>query len=282
VADSGTVPRRFSQVDVFASTPFRGNPVAVVLDGDGLDTTDMQQFANWMNLSETTFVLPPSSAQADYRVRIFTPSQELPFAGHPTLGTCHAWLESGGTPATPGTCIQECGAGLVKIRQGEDGLAFAAPPLVRSGPVEEALVARVADFLSIPRTDMVDVAWADNGPGWLAVLLASADAVLAVRPGVTDLNIGIAGPYPAGAPAAFEVRAFFPNGGVVWEDPVTGSLNASLAQWLLGTGRATAPYVTSQGTALGRAGRVHIATDADGQIYVGGTTVTGVSGHVGL
>jgi PhzF family phenazine biosynthesis protein len=282
VADSGTVPRRFSQVDVFASAPFQGNPVAVVLDGDGLSTGQMQQFANWMNLSETTFVLPPSTAQADYRVRIFTPSQELPFAGHPTLGTCHAWLESGGTPARPGLSVQECGAGLIKVRQVPAGLAFAAPPLVRSGPVEEPLEQRIAAFLGIPRTDIVDVAWADNGPGWLAVLLPSAEAVLAVRPGVTDLDVGVAGPYPAGSPAAFEVRAFFPNGGAVWEDPVTGSLNASLAQWLLGTGRASAPYIASQGAALGRAGRVHISTDPEGQIWVGGATVTRVSGHAEL
>jgi PhzF family phenazine biosynthesis protein len=276
------VPRRFSQVDVFASAPFGGNPVAVVLDADGLSTSDMQQFANWMNLSETTFVLPPSSAQADYRVRIFTPSQELPFAGHPTLGTCHAWLEAGGTPATPGICVQECGAGLVQVRQDPAGLAFAAPPLVRSGPVEEPLAERIAGFLGIPRADIVDVAWADNGPGWVAVLLASAEAVLAVRPGMTDLNVGVAGPYPAGSPAAIEVRAFFPNGGAVWEDPVTGSLNASLAQWLVSTGRASAPYVASQGTALGRAGRVHISTDADGQVWVGGATVTRVAGHAEL
>jgi PhzF family phenazine biosynthesis protein len=235
-----------------------------------------------MNLSETTFVLPPSSAQADYRVRIFTPSQELPFAGHPTLGTCHAWLEAGGTPATPGICVQECGAGLVQVRQDPAGLAFAAPPLVRSGPVEEPLAERIAGFLGIPRADIVDVAWADNGPGWVAVLLASAEAVLAVRPGMTDLNVGVAGPYPAGSPAAIEVRAFFPNGGAVWEDPVTGSLNASLAQWLVSTGRASAPYVASQGTALGRAGRVHISTDADGQVWVGGATVTRVAGHAEL
>jgi PhzF family phenazine biosynthesis protein len=276
------VRRPFSQVDVFTSAPYRGNPLAVVLDADGLSTDDMQQFANWMNLSETTFVLPPSSAQADYRVRIFTPAAELPFAGHPTLGTCHAWLESGGQPASPGQCVQECGAGLIQIRRTDAGLAFAAPPLLRSGPVEESLAQRVAEQLRIDRAGLVDLTWADNGPGWVAVLLASADEVLALRPGVVDLDIGVAGPYPPGGPAAFEVRAFFPVAGTTVEDPVTGSLNAALAGWLLGTGRATAPYLASQGTALGRAGRVHISQDPDGQIWVGGAVRNCVSGHVEL
>ncbi|HEY2130745.1 MAG TPA: PhzF family phenazine biosynthesis protein [Streptosporangiaceae bacterium] len=274
--------RPFRQVDVFTTSSYRGNPLAVVLDADGLSTGDMQQFANWMNLSETTFVLPPSSGQADYRVRIFTPSTELPFAGHPTLGTGHAWLEAGGQPASPGRCVQECGAGLIQIRRTDAGLAFAAPPLIRSGPVEEPLAERIAAQLGIGRADIVDLAWADNGPGWVAVLLPSADAVLALRPAVVDLDIGVAGPYPPGGPAAFEVRAFFPNAGRTVEDPVTGSLNAALAGWLLGTGRATAPYLASQGTALGRAGQVQISQDPGGQIWVGGASRTCISGHVEL
>jgi PhzF family phenazine biosynthesis protein len=276
------VRRAFRQVDVFSAERYRGNPVAVVLDADGLSTEDMQQFANWTNLSETTFVLPPTSAQADYRVRIFTPAAELPFAGHPTLGTCHAWLEAGGRPASPDVYVQECGAGLIRIRPAEAGLALAAPPLIRSGAVDEPLAERIAAQLGISRADMVDLAWADNGPGWVAVLLPTADAVLALRPGVVDLDIGVAGPYPPGRPAAFEVRAFFPVAGSTVEDPVTGSLNAALAGWLLDTGRATAPYLASQGTALGRAGQVHISRDPGGQIWVAGASRTYVSGEAEL
>jgi PhzF family phenazine biosynthesis protein len=274
------VTREFRQVDVFTATVYLGNPLAVVLGADGLSDDQMQQFANWTNLSETTFVLAPQDPDADYRVRIFTPSLELPFAGHPTLGTCHAWLEAGGLPRTPGLVVQECGAGLVRVRQDEGRLAFAAPPLLRSGPVEEDLAAHIAQVLGIGRDEIVDLQWADNGPGWVAVLLASADAVLAVRPRDMDLDLGVAGPYPAGSPAAFEVRAFVPSVGSGAEDPVTGSLNASLAQWLIATGRATAPYVASQGTALGRRGEVHITQDGDGNVWVGGSVVTCVSGTV--
>ena len=272
----------FSQVDVFTDTPYLGNPVAVVLGADGLSAEQMQLFARWTNLSETTFVLAPRADGADYLVRIFTPAGELPFAGHPTLGTCHAWLEAGGRPADPGgTVLQECAAGLVAVRPGDAGLGFAAPPLVRSGPVEDAVAERVARGLGLARSDFVDIAWADNGPGWVAVLLASAEAVLAVRPGAVDMDIGVAGPYPAGSPEAIEVRAFSPQVTSV-EDPVTGSLNASLGQWLLGGGRVTAPYVASQGTALGRRGRVHVSRDADGQVWVSGGTVTCVRGTVEL
>lgn len=267
---------------MFSAVPFRGNPLAVVLDADGMSTEAMQRFANWTNLSETTFVLPPSSGRADYRVRIFTPASELPFAGHPTLGTCHAWLEAGGQPATPGVCVQECGAGLVQVRQTGAGLAFAAPPLIRSGPVDEPLAERIAAQLGIARADLVDLAWADNGPGWVAALLPTAQAVLALRPGVVDMDIGVAGPYPPGGPAAFEVRAFFPVAGRTVEDPVTGSLNAALAAWLLSTGRATSPYLASQGTVLGRAGQVHISQEPDGQIWVGGASRTYVSGEAEL
>jgi PhzF family phenazine biosynthesis protein len=274
--------RSFRQVDVFTTTPYLGNPVAVVHDADGLDAEVMARFARWTNLSETTFLLRPTSAAADYRVRIFTPVQELPFAGHPTLGSCHAWLEAGGTTREPGTVIQECAAGLVRIRQTVDGLAFDAPPLVRSGAVEPALVDHIAEVLRIDRDDIVDAEWADNGPGWVAVLLRDADAVLALRPGLVDLDVGVVGAYPSGSPQAFEVRAFFPKDGATVEDPVTGSLNASLAGWLLRTGRATAPYVASQGTALGRAGRVHVSVDDEGTIRVGGGTVTCVVGEVEL
>jgi PhzF family phenazine biosynthesis protein len=272
--------RPFAQVDVFTTTPYAGNPVAVVLDGSGLTTEEMQRLARWTNLSETTFVLPPGAEGADYHVRIFTPVAELPFAGHPTLGTCHAWLEAGGEAGDVVT--QQCAAGLVAVRRTADGLAFAAPPLVRSGPVEEGLVAEIASVLGIARGDIVDAQWADNGPGWVAVLLADADAVLALTPGFADLDIGVTGPYAEGSECAFEVRAFFPKDGTLVEDPVTGSLNASLAEWLLRTGRATAPYVASQGTALGRRGRVHVSRDDDGTIWVGGGTVTCVRGEVAL
>jgi PhzF family phenazine biosynthesis protein len=274
--------RPFRQVDVFTGTPYLGNPLAVVHEADGLTDEQMQQFAHWTNLSETTFLQAPGDEQADYRVRIFTPTMELPFAGHPTLGSCHAWLEAGGRPRQPGVVVQECGVGLVTIRVGADGSAFAAPPLVRSGAVEEPVAERVAAVLGIGRDDIVDMQWADNGPGWIAVLLSSAEAVLAVRPGPGDLDVGIAGPHPPGGPADFEVRAFFPMDGSTREDPVTGSFNASLAQWLLGSGRATAPYEARQGTVLGRRGQVRITQDADGQVWVGGSAVTCVAGTVEL
>ena len=275
--------RSFAQVDVFTTQAYLGNPVAVVLDGAGLSDSAMQRFARWTNLSETTFVLPPESPEADYRVRIFTPGRELPFAGHPTLGTCHAWLEAGGgTPRAAGGIVQECGAGHVPIRRTEGGLAFAAPPLLRSGPVEDELVERLARMLGIDRSAMTDNQWVDNGPGWVAVLLDDPDAVLALQPRYDELDVGVVAPYPPGSPEAFEVRAFTYKDGCVDEDPVTGSLNASLAQWLLATGRATAPYTARQGTALGRTGRVHITQDPDGTVWVGGGTVTCIRGEVDL
>ncbi len=277
---------------MFTTTPYLGNPVAVVLDGDDLSTAEMSTFARWTNLSETTFLLPPSRSEADYRVRIFTSASgteetdglppELPFAGHPTLGSCHAWLSASGGPKRDEVIVQECGVGLIEVRRTLDGLAFAAPPLIRSGPVEEQLVKRIASMLGIEREEIIGAAWADNGPGWVAVLLESAEAVLALRPGIIDLELGVVGPYPAGSEAAFEVRAFFPKDGATTEDPVTGSLNASLAEWLLATGRASAPYVASQGTALGRAGRVHVSQDDDGTVWVGGGTVTCIEGQVEL
>ena len=274
--------RPFCQVDVFTEEPYFGNPVAVVVDGKGLSTEEMQLFARWTNLSETTYILPPRAAGADYRVRIFTPSRELPFAGHPTLGTCHAWLSAGGTPHRDGIVIQECDAGLIDLRQDDGMLAFAAPPLLRSGPVDDQTLDQLVAALNLDRADVVDAQWVDNGPGWVAVLLASADAVLALRPGQSDLDIGVVGPYPPGSPEAFEVRAFTPALGGFGEDPVTGSLNASLAGWLTDSGRATAPYVASQGTAMGRRGRVRISRDADGTIWVGGGTVTCLRGTAEL
>jgi PhzF family phenazine biosynthesis protein len=271
--------RRIAQVDVFGDAPYRGNPVAVVLDGEGIGDDDLQRFANWTNLSETTFVLAPTDPGADYRVRIFTPSLELPFAGHPTLGTCHAWLEAGGAPRDPGEIVQECGVGLVRVRRGEGGrLAFAAPPLRRSGPAEEDVAAAACAACGIAREDALAVEWVENGPPWVALLLRDAAAVLAVRPQPSDLDIGLVGMHPDGTP---EVRAFFPKDGAVAEDPVTGSLNAGLALWLLDSGRLEAPYVARQGTALGREGRVHVDRDA-GTTWIGGGTVTCVRGTVDL
>ncbi|MEM9609214.1 MAG: PhzF family phenazine biosynthesis protein [Actinomycetota bacterium] len=276
--------RSYRELDVFASGPLSGNPLAVVHDADGLSTEEMQRFANWTNFSETTFLVPPTSPEADYSVRIFTPDVELPFAGHPTLGTCHAWLEAGGVP-TGELVMQECGVGLVPIRRTGAGLAFAAPPLMRSGSVGEDDAERFLGMLGLDRADVVDLAWIDNGPGWVGVLLPSADDVLAVEldPG-TDrhFDIGIVGPHPPGSDVAIEVRAFFCAGGTPAEDPVTGSLQASVAQWLLGEGRLEAPYVAAQGTRLGRAGRARIDLDDEGAIWVGGQTATTVTGTVVL
>jgi PhzF family phenazine biosynthesis protein len=273
--------RAFSQVDVFATEPLKGNPVAVVHDADGLPDEEMQRFAHWTNLSETTFLMSPTDPAADYRLRIFTPGAELPFAGHPTIGSAHAWLESGGVPRTQGELVQECGAGLLRIRR-TGLLAFAAPPLLREGPVTADERERVLRALALTDDDVVDLSWGDNGPGWVVVLLRDADAVLAVRPDWSafgDLDIGVVGPYPAGSACAVEVRAFCPGLGVV-EDPVTGSLNASIGQWLAGD-RLPTSYVASQGTALGRAGRVHVERDG-GTVWVGGEATTTIKGTVGV
>jgi len=276
------VRRPFRLVDVFTATPYRGNPVAVVHDAGGLSTDEMQRVAHWMNLSETTFVLPPDDAGADYRVRIFTPVTELPFAGHPTLGTCHAWLEAGGAPQNDGVVVQQCRAGLIGVRRHDGRLAFAAPPLIRSGPADDATIEHVAALLGIDQAEIEAAEWVDNGPGWVAVLLGSVDRVLELRPGPIDMDVGVVALHPSGGPHALEVRAFFPKDGLAVEDPVTGSLNASVAQWLLGTGRLTAPYAARQGTALGRTGRVEISQDGDRAIWVGGGTVTCVTGEVEL
>jgi len=275
--------RPFKLVDVFGTEAFTGNPLAVIADGEGLTTEEMQRITRWLNLSETTFLLPPTRAEADYRVRIFTLAHELPFAGHPTLGTCHAWLEAGGKPKRAGGVVQECGAGLIEVRQGEKGLAFAAPPLIRGGEPSEAEIAEVAAALRIERDAIVAAQWVDNGPGWIAVLLASAEAVLAVEPvrhHAERIDIGVVGPYAAGSAIAFELRAIFsgPDGGMI-EDPVTGSLNASVGQWLFASGRAKGQYVAAQGTRLGRTGRVDVTQDAQGQVWVGGRTLTLFSGQ---
>jgi len=275
--------RPFAQVDVFTTGPGLGNPLAVVLDASGLATIEMQRFARWTNLSETTFVLPPDNPGADYAVRIFTPDDEIPFAGHPTLGTCHAWLSAGGRPRQATTIVQACGSGLIPVRRtGVDTLAFAEPPLLRSGPVEEALIARIAASVGLERGDVIDAQWADNGPGWVVIQLESAAAVLAVQPGAVFCDLGIVGLYPGDSPAALEVRAMWPQDGYIVEDPVTGSLNASAAGWLIRAGRLTAPYVATQGGAIGRAGRVEITQDEDGTIWTGGRCLTVVLGTVDL
>ncbi|SDP16318.1 PhzF family phenazine biosynthesis protein [Lentzea jiangxiensis] len=275
--------RTFSQVDVFTDELTKGNALAVVHDAEGLTTEQMQAFANWTNLAETTFLLPPADPAADYRVRIFTISRELPFAGHPTLGSAHAWLEAGNTPRDPGLLVQECGAGLVEVRRDGSRLAFAAPPLVRSGPVDD--LEALAAALAITPAEIAGAQWADNGPGWVAVLLHSAEAVLAVRPDYARFGaftgIGVVGPHRAGGEAAFEVRAFVNEGERFEEDPVTGSLNAAIAQWLIPAGIAQQRYVAAQGTALGRRGRLHL-DQVEGRIWVGGNTVLGITGQVAL
>ncbi len=273
--------RAFSQVDVFSTEPLKGNPVAVVHDADGISDEEMQRFAHWTNLSETTYLLPPTDPAADYRLRIFTPSEELPFAGHPTIGSAHAWLESGGVPRDEGEIVQECGAGLLRVRRGER-LAFAAPPLLRDGPVTDDERAQILAALALTDDDVVDLSWGDNGPGWVVVLLRDAEAVLGVRPDWSSfggLDIGVVGPHPSGSECAVEVRAFCPSIGVV-EDPVTGSLNASIGQWLAGD-RLPTSYVAAQGTALGRAGRVHVEKLGE-TVWVGGDATTTIKGTVGL
>ncbi len=274
----------FRQVDVFTDELTAGNPVAVVHDADDLTDAQMAAFASWTNLSETTFLLRPTVPGADYRLRIFTPARELPFAGHPTLGSARAWLEAGGEPADDGGPVQECGAGLVRVRSGER-LAFAAPPLVRSGPVTAADLALITAALGTD--DVADAAWVDNGPGWVAVLLPDAEAVLRLEPDLralaatdTTQAVGVVGPHPPGGDAAFEVRAFVPALGV-GEDPVTGSLNAGLGMWLVAAGHAPPSYVAAQGTVLGRRGRVFVE-HAGGEVWVGGDTVVGVVGTVAL
>ncbi len=273
--------RPFRQVNVFSAEGFLGNPLAVVHDAEGLSDDQMLRFAHWTNLSETTFLVPPTDPGADYGLRIFTPGGELPFAGHPTLGSAHAWLEAGGVPHAEGEVVQECPAGLVRVRRGER-LAFAAPPVVREGPVTGEERDRLLRALALTDAEVVDARWIDNGPGWVGVLLRDAAAVLDVRPdwnAFGDLEVGIVGSYPEGSECAVEVRAFCPGLGVV-EDPVTGSLNASIGQWLAGD-RLPSSYVASQGTVLGRRGRVYVERDGD-IVWVGGTATTMITGEVAL
>ncbi|MGA8040625.1 MAG: PhzF family phenazine biosynthesis protein [Acidimicrobiia bacterium] len=279
--------RRFLHVDVFGAERFLGNPLAVIVDSEDLATAEMELITRWMNLSECAFLLPPTDPAADYRVRIFTLRGELPFAGHPTLGSCHAWIESGGKPRQPGAIAQECGAGLIALHSRDDGFAFRAPELVRSGPADPAFVGQLATVLGIEIDDVVDSHWVDNGPGWVAVLLADAAAVLSLEPdfrrytGPGGLDIGVVGPHLDRPDLAYEVRAFFSDGhGGMVEDPVTGSLNASVAQWMLATGRVTAPYVAAQGTALGRKGLIGIDQDSSGVVWVGGSTTTITRGEI--
>jgi PhzF family phenazine biosynthesis protein len=274
----------FCLVDVFGTARFSGNPLPVLFDADGLSDAEMQRITRWFGFSETAFLVAPTEERADYRVRIFTLDRELPFAGHPTLGACHAWRTNGGA-AKGDTIVQQCGAGLIEIRAAEGGLAFAAPPLIRTGPVDEAEVVAIANFLGIERGSIVDSQWVDNGPGWVAVLLASAADVLAINPPASAarrFEVGVVGPHSSGE-AAYEVRSLFSDhrGGII-EDPITGSLNASLAQWLTASGRFTPPYFARQGTALGRDGRIMIDRDDAGQIWVGGQTLTIASGSVDI
>ncbi|QMU20584.1 PhzF family phenazine biosynthesis protein [Gordonia rubripertincta] len=277
--------RRFAQVDVFSSTGTEGNPVAVVVDGGGpgapIAEDRMAAFARWTNLSETTFVLPPTDPAADYKLRIFTPGGELPFAGHPTLGSAHAWLTSGGRPKGEDV-VQECGVGLVRIRRSGPRLAFAAPPLRRSGPVDADTVDEVVAALGVDPGEVLAAEWVDNGPEWMVIQLGSGERVLEVRPDIPALGrheVGLLGLYSSGDVFA-EVRAFVPGIGVP-EDPVTGSLNAGIATWLRSTGHAPESYVAAQGAAIGRAGRVHVHDDGE-NIWVGGDTATVIEGTVAL
>ena len=312
--------RAFKQIDVFTATPYLGNPLAVVLDGRDLDDAAMQRFARWTNLSETAFLLPPIDASADYRVRIFTPGGELPFAGHPTLGSCHAWLEAGGQPKRKDFILQECQIGLVRIRREEatPRLAFAAPPLTRSAP-DPVLLTQVAAALGLKAAQILAAQVLDNGPVWLGLLLDSPETVLQLNPDHLALEklaikVGVAAMYGSTeAPAlivranrearAFarttatgvatspdlEVRAFAASTGIN-EDPVTGSLNASLAQWLMADGLLPERYLASQGVCMEREGRVYLSRDAagqatstgSGQVWVGGDSVTCINGSVRL
>jgi PhzF family phenazine biosynthesis protein len=273
------VPHEFDQVDVFSANPFGGNPVAVVHAADDLDADTMAAFARWTNLSETTFILQPTSAEADYRLRIFTPGGELAFAGHPTLGSCRAWQDRGGSPQGD-HIVQECQAGLIRIRQDGELLGFAAPPLIRSGGVDKAERKSLRSALGLVKDDVIDYAWVDNGPGWVGVRLRSAELVLGLRPDFAMLNhdVAVIGPHDPGGDADFEVRCFGPDMGIP-EDPVTGSANAGLAMWLIGAGVAPERYTVAQGTVLGRSGRVVIEREGD-TIWVGGRTRPTIRGVV--
>jgi PhzF family phenazine biosynthesis protein len=275
--------RKFTQVDVFTDTLMYGNPVAVVHDADGISDDEMAAFARWTNLSETTFLLRPTNDLADYRLRIFTPGGELPFAGHPTLGSARAWLEAGSSPRTPGTLRQECGAGLIAIRQEGERLAFAAPALRREGPVDIADMAVIRRALKLEPDVIEGANLVDNGPGWIGILLLGAEDVLELQPDFSllgDFAVGVIGPYESAETPTYEMRAFVPGLNVP-EDPVTGSLAAGFATWLIGDGLAPDRYTIHQGTALERRGRIHVERDGN-TIWVGGDTVIGVRGEVAL
>ena len=272
---------RFHQVDVFGAVPLAGNPLAVVHGAEDLSDAAMAALARWTNLSETTFLLPPTDPAADYRLRIFTPATELPFAGHPTLGSAWAWLAAGGRPRDPSRVVQQCGIGLVPVRTGTP-LAFAAPPLRRSGPLPASLLAQACRAIGVAEAEVLRHGWVDNGPPWSALMLGSAAQLRAIRPdwdALGDLDLGLVGAQPPGAATRFEVRAFIGRGR--FEDPVTGSLHAGLAQWLIGAGVAPERYVAGQGSALRRDGRVHLSREGD-TVWVGGAVVPVVEGFVEL
>jgi len=274
--------RPFTQVNVFSAEPLGGNPLAVVHAAQGLNDEQMATLARWTNLSETTFLVPPTDPGADYHVRIFTTTGELPFAGHPTLGTCHVWLDSGGMPRNAGVVVQQCGVGLVRLRCDGPRLEFEAPPLARSGPLEPDVLAKITRALALSPKDVVHHQWVDNGPGWCAVMLRSARQVLALKPdwgALAPLMLGVVGPHESGHDAAFEVRAFI--GGSGYEDPVTGSLNASLAQWLIAAGLAKPSYVAAQGGVLGRSGRIYLRHDGE-HVWVGGDVVDVIRGEISI
>ncbi|MEV0935923.1 PhzF family phenazine biosynthesis protein [Streptomyces phaeochromogenes] len=281
-----TMPRTrpFVQVDVFSTSPYSGNPVAVVLDGTDLSDEEMQRLARWTNLSETTFVLPPTVPEADYRLRILTPDGELPFAGHPTLGSAHAWLDGGGVPRHGDRVVQECAAGLVTVRRGEGALAFAAPPRVREGALDEDCLKRIVDAFGITRDRVLAHQWVDNGPGWAVIQLATAEEVLALEPDLSlipDAMVGAIGAHPEGSAHRFEMRTFAPGVGVP-EDPACGSMNAGVGQWLTSTGAAPSSYRVSQGARLGRAASIEVTVDTDGTVWVSGAAVVCVRGTIAL
>jgi len=268
--------RPFAQVDVFSPAAYLGNPVAVIFDAEDLEDADMLRIARWTNLSETTFILPPTTREADYRLRIFTLGGELSFAGHPTLGSAHAWLERGGTPKLPEGLVQECDAGLIEVRRRAELLSFAAPPTRRSGDIEAEYLGDIVGAFGISRDQVVAHQWVDNGPGWAVVRLATAQEVLALEPDLSripDAMVGAIGAYPDGSDHAFEMRTFAPGAGVP-EDPVCGSMNAAVGQWLTRIGAVSGSYRVSQGRRLGRAGDITITPDPDGTLWVGGSTNT--------
>ena len=278
--------RRFIQVDVFASTPAMGNGLAVVVDGDGLDEDAMQHFAAWTNLAETTFLLAPDDPTADYRVRIFTPGREMPFAGHPTLGSCAAWLHAGGEPARKGVVVQECAIGLVEIDLAGPVPAFAAPPTTVE-PLADAELERLCAVLELERGEIVRAARLDNGPVWQVLELGSAERVLAIDSSRVrwpeHVGVAVLGPHPAGSECDHEIRSLSPSSGMS-EDPITGSLNAAVAQWMRREDRLPSSLTIAQGTRIGREGRVRIRRDPSdvGRVLIGGESQILIEGTLDL